>query len=383
LISRIAISGYRSLRELTLPLGALTVVTGANGTGKSSVYRSLRLLADIADDRIIASLAREGGFESVRWAGPERISRGMRDGSAPVQGTSRKGPVSLKLGFTADETSYSIELGLPIPGLTMFGGDPEIKREMLWIGDKPIPSRVLADRRGPSIQVRGGAGEMRQVKTDTRPYDSLVRSATGPDMPWEIGRLRDQLSAWRFYDHFRTDEAAPSRQLHVGTRTTAISPDGRDVAAAVQTINEIGDPAALAAAIDNAFPGATLEVSSDNGLFRLHMRQHGILRPLGVTELSDGTLRFILLAAALLAPRPAPLMVFNEPEASLHSDLIPALSSLIASASENSQVIVVSHNRTLVATLLGVGAELIELHKDTGETSAIGNDIAPWQWPTR
>lgn len=382
MISRIAISGYRSLRELTLPLGNLTVITGANGSGKSSVYRSLRLLADIADDRIIASLAREGGFSSVRWAGPERLSRAMKDGSAPIQGTTRKNPVSLKLGFTDEDTSYSIELGLPIPGQTLFYGDPEIKREVLWTGDKPLPSRIIADRRGPGIQVRNDAA-MHQLRTDVRPYESLVRSASGPDTPWEVGRLRDQLAAWRFYDHFRTDEAAPARQLHVGTRTTAISPDGRDVAAAIQTINEIGDPEGLAAAIDNAFPGSSLDVTADDGLFRLQMRQHGMLRPLGVSELSDGTLRFILLAAALLAPRPAPLMVFNEPEASLHADLIPALCSLIAAASENSQVIVVSHNRTLVATLLGVGAELIELRKELGETHATANGVAPWQWPAR
>lgn len=383
MISRIAISGYRSLRELTLPLANLTVVTGANGSGKSSVYRSLRLLADIADDRIIASLAREGGFESVRWAGPERISRDMKDGSVPIQGTTRKGPTALKLGFTEDDTSYSIELGLPVPGLTMFGGDPVIKREVLWTGDKPTPSRIIADRRGPGIQVRTPSGEMHHIVIDARPYDSLVRNATGPDTPWEVGRLRDQLAAWRFYDHFRTDETAPARQLHVGTRTTAISPDGRDIAAAIQTINEIGDAEALAASIDSAFPGASLEVTSDAGLFRLQMRQHGILRPLGVTELSDGTLRFILLAAALLAPRPAPLMVFNEPESSLHGDLIPALASLIANASQSSQVIVVSHNRNLVATLLGVDAELIELQKEFGETSATTNEVAPWHWPAR
>lgn len=384
MIATIAIYGYRSLRELALPLGKLTVVTGANGTGKSSVYRSLRLLADIADGRIIRSLATEGGFESVRWAGPEHISRSMRSGATAIQGTVRKKPVSLKFGFTDDDTSYAIELGLPAPDSTsMFNGDPEIKREVLWTGDKPLPSRLIADRRGPSVQVRAGDGEMRQISTHMRPYESLVRYATGPETPWQIGRLRDRLAAWRFYDHFRTDEAAPSRLLHVGTRTTALSPDGRDVAAAIQTIYEIGDSHALDAAIENAFPGASLEVAPEGSLFSLQMRQHGMLRPLGVSELSDGTLRFILLSAALLAPRAAPLLVFNEPEASLHNDLIPALASLIAGASENSQIIVVSHNRTLVAALLNVGADLIELHKDTGETHATTNGVAFWTWPSR
>lgn len=62
MILTIAISGYRSLRNLVLPLAKLTVVTGANGAGKSSFYRALRLLADVAQGRAIASLAAEGGL---------------------------------------------------------------------------------------------------------------------------------------------------------------------------------------------------------------------------------------------------------------------------------------------------------------------------------
>ena len=59
MIRTVAVQGYRSLRELVLPLGQLSVITGANGSGKSSVYRSLRLLADVAQNAVVASLARE------------------------------------------------------------------------------------------------------------------------------------------------------------------------------------------------------------------------------------------------------------------------------------------------------------------------------------
>ena len=65
IITKLAISGYRSLRDVRLPLGPLNVVTGANGSGKSSLYRALRLLADIAQGRIIQSLAAEGGLHST------------------------------------------------------------------------------------------------------------------------------------------------------------------------------------------------------------------------------------------------------------------------------------------------------------------------------
>src|ERR1700726_3695968 len=98
MITKVAISGYRSLRDIKLSLGALNVVTGANGSGKSSLYRALRLLADIAQGRIIQSLAAEGGLHSTLWAGPEMFSSAMKRGEMPIQGTVRKAPISL-LGF--------------------------------------------------------------------------------------------------------------------------------------------------------------------------------------------------------------------------------------------------------------------------------------------
>jgi predicted ATPase len=100
MITKLAISGYRSLRDIALALGPVNVVTGPNGSGKSSLYRALRLLADVAQGRIIQALAAEGGLDSTLWAGPEALSRAMKHGVHPVQGTVRKGPVSLKLGFS-------------------------------------------------------------------------------------------------------------------------------------------------------------------------------------------------------------------------------------------------------------------------------------------
>src|SRR4029077_15700885 len=134
MISRLCIAGYRSLRDVRLELAKLTVVTGANGTGKSSLYRALRLLADVAQGRVIQSLALEGGLSSVLWAGPETVSRAMKRGDQPVQGTPRQDRVSLKLGFSSDDYGYAIDLGLPVQAKPppTFGRDPEIKTESLW-----------------------------------------------------------------------------------------------------------------------------------------------------------------------------------------------------------------------------------------------------------
>jgi len=203
--------------------------------------------------------------------------------------------------------------------------------------------------------------------------------------------LREQVRGWRFYDHFRTDADSPARQPQLGTRTPVLSADGADLAAAVQTIFEIGDGAALQAAVDDAFPGARVEVQcSGDGRFALQMRQHGLLRPLATAELSDGTLRYLLWIAALLSPRPPPLLVLNEPETSLHPDLLPALGRLIVRAARDAQVIVVSHANRLIAALDAAAEadalQRIELDKDFGETriANLAMDQLPrWHWPTR
>src|SRR5437764_3732156 len=103
MLTVLAISNYRSLRNLIVPLQRLNVITGPNGSGKSSLYRALRLLADTAQGDVVTSLAREGGLQSTLWAGPEVISRAVRRGQHPVQGTVRQKPVSLRLGFASEE----------------------------------------------------------------------------------------------------------------------------------------------------------------------------------------------------------------------------------------------------------------------------------------
>ncbi|WP_314106015.1 AAA family ATPase, partial [uncultured Stenotrophomonas sp.] len=68
MLQTLAISRYRSLHDLVVPMGRLNLVTGDNGSGKSSLYRALRLLAETAQGGVAAALAREGGLGSALWA---------------------------------------------------------------------------------------------------------------------------------------------------------------------------------------------------------------------------------------------------------------------------------------------------------------------------
>ncbi|MEU5900838.1 AAA family ATPase [Streptomyces venezuelae] len=382
MIRTLAVENYRSLRKLIVPLDRLNVITGANGTGKSSLYRSLRLLADSATGGAVAALAREGGLPSALWAGERKAE-----------------PTGLKLGFAGDEFGYAVDFGLPQssgagPGgsPSLFQLDPEIKRESTWAGPVLRPAALLCDRAGPAVRTRTADGGWHRTQ-GIRPYDSMLSEFADPQLAPDLLRLRELIRSWRFYDHVRTDADAPARAARIGTRTPVLAHDGADLAAALQTIREIGDDEALDDAVDDAFPGSRVRVVDNGGRFELQLHQHGLLRPLGPAELSDGTLRYLLWTAALLTPRPPSLLVLNEPETSLHPDLLRPLADLIVAATKDTQVVLVTHARPLAEAVAKgaarhrVDVNSIELTKESGQTTVAGResllDEPLWYWPKR
>ncbi|HLS45865.1 MAG TPA: AAA family ATPase [Ornithinicoccus sp.] len=386
MIRTVAVQGYRSVRDLALGLHGLDVVTGANGSGKSNLYRALRLLAGCADGSVVGAIARDGGLASVLWAGLEHPSREVVAGTAPAQGTTRRGPVALRLGYASDELGYLVDLGVPPPGHSPFVNDPEIKREQIFHGAVARPGSLLLDRRGPVARVRDGA--WRTLDQQVAGQESVLAEAVGLEGAPEIAAVRGAIRGWRFYDHFRTDADAPARQPCIGTVSPVLSHDGGNLGAVLTTIGFQGDRDGVDSALDAAFPGSSLAITGlDDGRVQVALRQPGLLRPLSTPELSDGTLRYLLLVAALRTTRPPGLMVLNEPETSLHRDLLPALAGLVADAARATQVLVVTHSPELIDALAAHGAARHELVRDAGGTRlAQGGgllDGPQWEWPGR
>ncbi len=370
-LTHLHVAGYRSVRDFALPLGQVNVITGANGTGKSNLYQALVLVARAAAGEFARAVAEEGGTPSVLWAGGER-----------VRYSRKKPPLRFVLGIETDSFGFRFAVGLPSPsslpvGRALFRHDPEVKEEKLWLYDDGRKVLML-DRQGPSAWLRNAEGRMDEYALRLLKYESVLSQIVEPHRYPEVSMARQSLLTWRFYHQFRTDAHSPLRYPQVGVHTNVLSQDGHDLAAALETILEIGDSEALETAVAEAFRGARVRIESEGTLFAVSLQVPGLQRPLSARELSDGQLRFLCLCAALLSPRPPALIALNEPETSLHPDLYAPLAGLITRASAHSQIWVTTHARAL-ADRIAASSRLtpIELEIKEGETRLAGDENTP------
>ncbi len=347
MLTDIHVAGFRSVRALRLRLAPVTVVVGANGTGKTNLYQALRLLQAAASGNLARTVADAGGMPSILWAGARK-----------------EGAVRLRVTATIGTFAYELALGLPTPAETVFTTDPVVKEERIR-----LDGALLLDRAKRSAKLRDADGRPVTHAFDLWASESALARLSEPQRYPALFAMREALLAWRFYHQFRTDDGSPLRQAQVPVSTPVLAHDGRDLAAALRTIQEIGDEKALASAVDRVVPGARLNVV-DGTLVRLVTP--GLYRPLDARELSDGTLRYLCLAAALLSPRPPPLLALNEPETSLHESVLPGLADLMAAVPRETQLWVTTHARALADALATRGAKVVELEKVDGETRVVG-----------
>jgi predicted ATPase len=360
-LSEVSTSGYRSLRAIHYPVGDVEVFVGANGVGKTNLYRGLELLRASAENRLGFALAQEGMWSAL-WAGPSR----------------RTEPLRIKLGVTLADTGprapryrYEAEIGLPPREASpAFPGEPQVKVEALSVTLGGRTTRLL-DRKGPSVMARGEDGRPVDVDIDLLASETVLGRLEDPGRYPGLDAVRRTLLEWRFYHEFRTDGGSPLRRPCVAVATPNLASDGANLAAVFATLAEIRqDTTELDAAIAAAFPGAELVLDpvDRTAAFGLRFAEFP-KRVFAASELSDGTLRFLALAGALLAYRLPPFIALNEPESSLHPDLMPPLARMIAGAARRTQVWLVTHSEALAdAVASHPGAERRRVVKKDGAT---------------
>jgi predicted ATPase len=370
-LTAVSIRGYRSVRRLYLPVEPCAVFVGANGVGKTNLYKALGLLRSAADGTLTRAIAEEGGIQSVLWAGKRR----------------RREPVRLILKGHFDELRYAVDVGLPhsyeveiglrTPTEAAFSIEPLIKEERLVVrhGQRDV---VMMERKGPLVTLRDEDGRRQAHKNAMLPSETaLAAFRDGARFP-ELEAVRRELLDWRLYHDFRTDAGSPIRQPCHAITTPTLSADGRDLAAVLATLFVIRqDTVDLEAAIEDAFPGARLRAGDEGSWCSFDLQFPDMPRPFGAHELSDGTLKYLCLLGALMGYRLPSLIALNEPEASLHPSLLPPLARLIARAAREARVWIVTHSEALAnAVEEETGKRPRRVVKVDGETSIEGLTLA-------
>jgi predicted ATPase len=359
-IRDIAIAGYRSLRAIRFPVGQLTVFVGANGVGKTNLYRALQLLQAAAAGTLARELASEGGMESVLWAGKRASNKPVRIklevGFGEDAGGSRNNADDGVADDPAPAQQYRIEIGIRAPTAAAFLLEPQVKEESLtWQAGRR--SVALLERKGPSASARNEDGRREPLGADLLASETALGALQDPSRFPAIHALRRTMLDWRFYHDFRTDRAAPLRQPCLAVTTPTLASDGADLAAVLATLVHIReDTIDLDRAVADAFPGARLVVPEPErtASFGLVLPEYP-KRVFDAGELSDGTLRYLALAGALLAYRLPAFIALNEPETSLHPDLLDPLARMIVRAAERTQIWVVTHSDRLAEAVARYG----------------------------
>lgn len=357
-IREVSIAGYRSLRAIRFPVGPLTVFVGANGVGKTNLYRALQLLQASAAGTLARELASEGGMDSAVWAGKRKVNTPVRIKLTVGLGPDTDEAAQSKFDYD-DEAgvaySYAIEIGLPAPGAAALGLEPQVKEETLIYHGAARPLTVL-ERNGRRATMIDDKGHKHALGTDLLATETALGALRDPGRFGDIDLVRRALMDWRFYHDFRSDKDSPLRQPCLAVTTPTLASDGSDLAAVFATLIGVKqDPSELYEAIDDAFPGARLASTTNRtasfGLIQAEYPK----RVFEANELSDGTLRYLALCGALLGYRLPGFIALNEPEASLHPDLLEPLARLIVCAAEETQVWVVTHSERLADALKSAG----------------------------
>jgi predicted ATPase len=346
-LTDIHIAGYRSIRSIHFPVRQLSVLVGSNGVGKTNLYRALELIHAAATGDFAGEIAQQGGLASVMWAGERSVLDQPKltlavDFDSVLQAGAR---LDMEAGFAP---RYGIEPGFKTPVAAAFLEEAQIKTEALTLlGKRPV---TLMERKGSSAWARDSAGKRVLAHENLLASETALSELRGYP---EIDAVRDTLAAWRFYHGFRTDAGSPLRQPSHAITSPFLAADGSNLAAVFATLRHIKeDMVDLDAAIEDAFPGARLDVPMPERFASFTLTFPDMpKRAFGPGELSDGTLQFLALMGALLSYRLPPLIALNEPETSLHPDLMGPLARIIARAAERTQIWVVTHSRVLADAL--------------------------------
>ena len=311
-IDELTIEGFKSIKELKgFKLGKLNILIGANGSGKSNFVDFFRMLRAFADKSFQEFVNEQGGGDAFFFQGPKRTPeiKARLDFRNNWYEFTLKPTADGSLQITSEVTGY---LSNTRP---LVGGNRE--------------SNLSDNKNAASDHFRGYKGIPAHV------YDAV--------------------SSWIVYHFYDTSSLAPMRRRHEAADYDELRSDAANIAPFLANLQE-DEPGSYSLIRDTVrliapfFDDFTLRPRKQGDMesLSLEWKQKSSSFPFQPSQLSDGTIRFICLATALLQPNMPGTVVIDEPELGLHPYAISILAALIQSASERTQVIVSTQSVTLL-----------------------------------
>lgn len=332
MIQRLQIKGFRSLRAVSWEPGRLNVLIGPNGSGKSNLLRALSLLQQSAQGGLAEAILRQGGIGPLLWDGQEQ----------ELGWIIKTDPVCPNL----DKEALTYELRLRQLGAT---SAYRIEYELLD-GGRPKPLKSL-ERRPGHAEVFDAQERMLTVAHEGSVPDneSLLSLVAGPFGNPIVLEFRDRLASWGIYHDLHVDQNAPLRQPAVARLEKRLAADGQNLIPVLHTLysssrsfkNDIDQ--AMRAAFGEDFEDLTFPPAADQRV-QMRLRWRSLKSAQSAADLSDGTIRFLLLLAILANPEPESLIAIDEPEVGLHPGMLPIVAEFAREAARRTQVILTTHS---------------------------------------
>jgi len=343
-IQTLQLQGYRSLKNVTWKPGKLNLVIGPNGSGKSNLLRALALLQRSALGELPRDLVKQGGIAPVLW-----------DGQAQeLSWTVKTDPVGA--GRDPEQVALTYELRLRQLG----GGSAyRIEQEMLAKyhlkdqGSASEPMKFLERQPGRAATFDFQERHLLAHEGSVPDDQTLLSLIAGPFSNPVISAFREKLATWSIYHDLRVDQDAEIRQPAVTRFENRVAVDGQNLIPVLHTLyttrREFKKDVdmAMKAAFGSDFEELSFPPAADQRV-QLRLRWRSLKSAQSAADLSDGTIRLLLLLAVLGNPEPDPLIAIDEPENGLHPGMLPIVADLARQAADRSQVILTTHSPQLL-----------------------------------
>ena len=352
--TRMKVSGYKSFVDIELPLRPLAVMIGPNGCGKTSLMELLWLFNQAMQEDLTKATEQQGGMNSMASRlknAPSRMEFELSYCSEAFRGEEE---MTYRVHLNSNLREHPIRL-------------EQLERKLSPQAPTPYLYIDALDKKVRYAE----PGETGFVSPSWNYHYDELALAQIPRMYQDPEKLRSALAQARFYSFLDVQPRSVVRLPQSLTPTIRPGPNGENLFSALYNLRASHESLyrSLEDVLRTGFPGfRRLEFPVvGSGQVTLGWYQEGVEGPLFPNELSEGTLRFLWLTTVLLSPSPAPITCIDEPEVSLHPELLKLLAGLLQDASMRGQYIVATHSPELIRWL--EPEEILVLDKEEGRTS--------------